>query len=447
MVQDILISNKTFLPVYRPLRDSEADVNLLWGGRDSGKSYFIAQKMVIDCMRNEYFRCVMIKKTAESIKDSQWQTIKEVVEKWNLTHLFDFKSHPLEINCVNGGKFLARGCDNPQKLKSIRNPSHSWYEEADQLAHEDYIVASSSLRSDKGRVKEMLSFNPEADGNYTTHWIYKTFLKNNSHRMYDGMFSDFIEVKVPGISKPVKINFTSTHTTYHVNKFCTPERAAKLESYAESMPYFYDVYCLGKWGTRSNENPFLFTFKREKHVGTTKWSPLHPTYISFDFNKNPICCNVFQFIDGHIYGIESIRLPNSDIDSLCIQINSKYVGALFVVTGDHSGYNRSALVKDDWNYYSAIKMQLQLSDSQFWTYVNPRIEENQVACNRVFQMYPVTLDKENCAPLIYDNQMAEMNAEGKLKKENREDINQQLDNLDCERYFFHALIQRGMIIV
>jgi hypothetical protein len=176
-------------------------------------------------------------------------------------------------------------------------------------------------------------------------------------------------------------------------------------------------------------------------VGKTKWKPNELTYLSFDFNKNPICCTVFQWYDGTIYGIECIKLAHSDIDSLCQVIRTRYEGALFLVTGDHSGYNRSALVKDDFNFYTAIQINLALSDNQIRVQVNPRLEENQVTVNQVFAKVPTVFDEEKCQHLIFDCMFAELRPDGKLRKDDRDDPAQQLDALDTWRYFVNTFIK------
>src|ERR1043165_3080196 len=124
----IKIPKKAFLPCYWHLLNSEADINFLWGGRDSGKTHFIAQRMVVKCLSSAKFRCVLIRKTFNSIHDSQFQAIKDVVEAWGLNDLFRFREAPLSIECVNGNKFICRGCDNPGNLKSIKDPTDCWYE-------------------------------------------------------------------------------------------------------------------------------------------------------------------------------------------------------------------------------------------------------------------------------------------------------------------------------
>jgi len=257
--------------------------------------------------------------------------------------------------------------------------------------------------------------------------------------MYGNFKSEKL-VKIPGEKNPIKIRYTSTHTTYHNNPYCTPERRAKLEDLKETNPYYYQVYALGRWGVKQVNHPFLFNFKRDKHIGKTEKNPNQIVYLSFDFNKNPICCVAFQYYDGHLYAIESIVLQHSDIDSLCDVIWSKYSDDLLVITGDSSGYNQSALVKDDYNFYTAIQHNLRLEDSQIQVIRNPIIVENQVLMNKIFAKIPITIDEDNCAPLIFDCMFAEMLPDGKLKKANREDPTQQLENLDCLRYFCNVVI-------
>ena len=38
------------------------------------------------------------------------------------------------------------------------------------------------------------------------------------------------------------------HSTYKDNKFLDDDYKELLESYKDTDPYYYDVYCLGNWG-------------------------------------------------------------------------------------------------------------------------------------------------------------------------------------------------------
>lgn len=186
------------------------------------------------------------------------------------------------------------------------------------------------------------------------------------------------------------------------------------------------------------DNRFVYCFDEKKHVGKTELDRRYEVYLSFDFNHDPITCAVFQHHKG-IRGIEQIKLGNSNIYDLCDYILAKYAGCMFIVTGDATGRATSALVKDNINYYTVIKQKLNLGAAQLKVHtVNPPIEENRVLINYVMHNLDVVVDKERCAGLVYDIKNARVDLEGKLVKEDRKDPTQQLDALDCFRYYLNT---------
>lgn len=433
---EVHIPKRAFLPCYHHLLNSKSDIDFLWGGRDSGKSAHIARQLVKDCLSLPYFRCVLARKVFNTIKESQWQMIKDVATSWGVDHLFTFNTNPLEIKCINGNKFICRGMDDAANLKSISNPSHCWAEEMNQMTLDDFILIMTSLRYNSGKVKMWCSFNPEADGDFEEYWLYKSFFSSE-----DKNFTSTWSIEIPSVGgvpvQTVDYVYSSTHTTYHDNRYCRPERAAFLEQLAVLDPYYYKVFTLGQWGNRKNEDPFCYTFDRAKHVAPTALNRSHEVKLSFDFNVNPITCGVYQ--DYHpewIYGIESIKLDNSDIYKLCDYINERYPGCLFQITGDATGRNTTALVQDGINYYTVIKSKLNLANGQIRVpTVNPKVKENRVLVNAVFHAKKVALDPVGCKGLIYDCENVSVNDMGDIDKGDRSNPKKRADHLDNFRYF------------
>lgn len=304
---EIEIDEEIFLPCYRHLREDDSFIRFLWGGRDSGKSHDVAMRKIVECLSAPYFREILVKKTSNSIKDAQWQTIKDIVADWGIDHLFHFTTHPLEITCVNGNKFIARGCDDPGKLKSIRNPSGAWIEEGNQLNESDWIILLTTLRSDKGKVQIDVSLNPETeDVDYEDFYLYKNFFKEHIEKG-EYNFRDSYTMTLPDKSV-VRMTYSSTHTTYRDNPHCTPERIAMHESLKETNPYFYTIFTLGKWGRRTKGGEFYKCYSAEKHEVDIKLMPgfanasmLFPynpdlaLHMAWDFNVNPyVTCNIWQ---------------------------------------------------------------------------------------------------------------------------------------------------------
>lgn len=187
---------------------------------------------------------------------------------------------------------------------------------------------------------------------------------------------------------------------------------------------------------------FCYSFDKDKHIGSTEFNPMYPLYLSFDFNYNPICCGVYQHYDNTIFGIEVIKLENSNIYKLCEVIKTKYPDVMYQVTGDLSGKSHSALQKDNLNYYQIIEGELNIRiPAHYVMGANPPLEQNQVLVNGILEHYNVRLDPDKCAPLIFDCQFVRIDNNNKIIKTDRNDPSQQADSLDTFRYYlnkFHS---------
>lgn len=190
-----------------------------------------------------------------------------------------------------------------------------------------------------------------------------------------------------------------------------------------------------------NLDSWAYCFSHDKHVGETLLDRKKEVILSFDFNRNPICCSVFQHYNNTVYGIETIKLDNSDIYKLCEYILIHYAGCLLVVTGDASGKSSSALVQDNINYYTVIKNKLRLAWSQIKVpAVNPKLEENKVLVNAILYNYKVILDKNRCKHLIFDLENVKVLPDGSIDKTDRKDPTKQADALDTLRYFCNTFL-------
>jgi phage terminase large subunit len=372
-----------------------------------------------------------------------------VATEWGVDHLFKFKESPLEIECANGNKFICRGMDDPGKLKSVSNPSHCWIEEGNQLIKDDFIIIMTSLRTNTGRVKTWLSFNPECEGEYQEFWLYKMFFEDHAGVMY-GRFTGKWETVIPehmGLfgkmvkAKLVTFTYRCTWTTYRDNRYCRPERIAFLLGMAAIDSYYETVFTNGKWGNRKVNDPFCYCFDPGKHIGKATINPAFEIYLSFDFNKNPITCGIYQFFPhlNTIQCVESIKLENSNIYALCDYILAKYGNYMMIVTGDATGRNSSALVQDDLNYYTVIKQRLSLTTAQMrQPTINPDIVENRVLVNTAFYKMNVVFDSDNCKDLIYDCKNVSVNDVGKIDKGDRNNPKKRADHLDHFRYYLNS---------
>ena len=152
---------------------SEKETNLpvcvLEGGRNSGKSRATAQRVIIQALKKKT-RFAIIRKVADTIRDSFYKEIEDQVKEWGLGDHFTFLSSPLAIRIDNGSEFITRGLDKPEKIKSLANVDVAIIEEATELTKFDWETLEYTIRG-AGR-QRILLFNRTA-GNWTEKEFFK----------------------------------------------------------------------------------------------------------------------------------------------------------------------------------------------------------------------------------------------------------------------------------
>lgn len=209
-----------FNAVYRPFLTNESRFEIFYGGAGSGKSQFIAQRALIRCLKEPYYRLIFSRKIAKTIRNSQFLLFKDLINQYGLSSLFDVKESTMEITCKNGNTMLGVGMDDPEKVKSIQEPTDVWCEEATEYSLEDILQLNLRLRTTKARYNQVtLSFNPISK----QHWINQHF---------------FAREKACKILK----------TTYKDNRFLPDAYREQLEELQKEDMNYYNVYALGEWG-------------------------------------------------------------------------------------------------------------------------------------------------------------------------------------------------------
>ena len=216
---------------YRPYLNDFHPVQIFYGGSSSGKSYFLAQRCILDMLQGGH-NYLIVRKVARTLRKSTFNEITKAISAFKVAKFFKINSSDLVITGPNGYQILFAGADDPEKIKSI-TPSKGvidtiWCEEATEFEYADIKQLQKRLRGRSQYVKRMvLSFNPI----HQTHWLYKEF--------FAGHWSD-------DSSEYHDDNLQILKTTYRNNEFLTPDDIAGLEN--ETDPYWKAVYCDGKWG-------------------------------------------------------------------------------------------------------------------------------------------------------------------------------------------------------
>jgi hypothetical protein len=194
------------------------------------------------------------------------------------------------------------------------------------------------------------------------------------------------------------------------------------------------VFVNGDWDVVDVERPFAYGFNKFKTVKPgLEIKKNEPIILSFDFNVDPITCIAGQSFGDSIQIIREFRLRNSDIYQLCQTIRAEFGDVFYLVTGDASGANRSAMTKGTLNYYMIIRDELDLPKSAFRVpSVNPSIKNSRVLLNSILQKHPDCKIDSSCQFLIHDLQSVETTSSGDIDKTSD---SKSTHLLDCFRYY------------
>lgn len=202
----------------------------------------------------------------------------------------------------------------------------------------------------------------------------------------------------------------------------------------------------GEWDVHHNENPFFYSFYRDKHYvnHTYEIKKQFPLDISFDFNKDPCTAVVAQYepdvprwniIRSHYASPDNQK---SSLENLCNQIKTVYYGQCnkftIRITGDASGSAGGADIPSDVNRYTRIVKYMGLSKQCI------NVESSNLAhvssrdlCNEVMHIIPKghLVFYSGTETLIQNIEISYPDDKGTLNKAKDE---YGLHDVDCFRY-------------
>lgn len=265
MIQEVKIND-----AYHPHLENYARTQIYFGGSSSGKSWFIAQRCVLDVLAGgrNYLVC---RQVARTVRISVFPQIERVIREAGLLDYFTLNKSDATITCKNGYQIIFAGLDDTEKIKSIVPAVGSitdiWIEESTETERNAVKDLYKRQRGgDESIPKRMtLTFNPILQ----SHWIYEEYFKT-----------------VAWADKQTAHNkdgLSILKTTYKDNHYLTEQDKYDLEN--EKDKYRYNVYTLGQWGILGH---VIFTNWRVEDL-----SPMldqftnHRNGLDFGFSADP----------------------------------------------------------------------------------------------------------------------------------------------------------------
>ena len=311
----------------RFLQDLSIRFIILFGGSSSGKSYSVAQIILIFTIW-EGSNTLVMRKVGASIRDSIYQDFKTAADQLGITNLFRFSDGVKTITCLsNGARIVFKGLDDSEKIKGLSSFKRVVLDEESDFEEENYKQIRKRLRGMVGQ-QIITTFNPIKE----THWIKtQIFDKEKWHDIPKvveiagrELPPQLTDVKSIRMNEPKSILNPRTkeidehpsdtvviQTTYLNNfwvvgspdgtyGFYDEQCVADFERDRLNDPDYYNVYALGEWGVIRTGSEFFSSFNRGVHTGVCEYDPTLPVHISVDSNVLPyISCTYWQIsLDG-----------------------------------------------------------------------------------------------------------------------------------------------------
>lgn len=287
---------------------------ILYGGAGSGKSVAVAQKLVKRVVSEENHKFLIIRKVANTLKNSCYDLIKSVIYKDELENDFIFTTHPLEITHKDtGNKFIFLGLDDPEKIKSITDITGEWIEEATELEKEDFTQLDLRLRGETKNYKQIIvSFNPIDE----EHWLKSRFFDNSDEQVLTLL------------------------TTYKDNTFIDEDYKRTLENLINEDENYYNIYTLGQWGKLNVIGKIYRKFSAD-NLFDFEYNPDLDLYVCTDFNVDPMKWALIQNVNGNDYIFDEIVQRDTHTELMVNELLKRYDKRSFNFYGDYSGTFRS----------------------------------------------------------------------------------------------------------
>lgn len=306
------------------LQDTAIRLIILFGGSSSGKSYSVAQSILIMTLWDGENTIVM-RKVGASISKTIYEDFKVAAKQLGIFSLFKFKDGVRQIVCIpNGAKIDFGGLDDPEKIKGISNYKRVVLDEWSEFDSEDYKQVRKRLRGKEGQ-QIITTFNPIKE----THWIKKEVF--DVEKWHDVP----MDIEIAGEKIPPELTAVKS-IRMNETKFIINPRTKEIEEHAPDTvviqstylnnfwvvgspdgtygyydeqciadfekdrindPDYYNVYALGEWGVIRTGSEFFGSFNRGKHTGECKYNPDLALHVSVDNNVLPYISYTFWQIE------------------------------------------------------------------------------------------------------------------------------------------------------
>ena len=316
------------LPAFHEALFNENRVQVLRGGRSSGKSYFWAQKVIFRVLL-DYNKIkhifVVLRKSSSNCDRSIVKQLQQVIDDWGVNKLVQYNKTSKIFKFSNGAEVMCTGLDDPLKIKGVFGVTGIVCDEATELTYQDFVSIDLSMRGKTNTyLQTILAFNPIS----ITNWVYENFF----------------------MRKPKGVFYH--HSTFRDNTYNSIDYRDRIETLVGQNKNMYNILCEGQWGILEGiiyDNYEVVDGWPEEIEGDTVYG-LDPGY-----NHNYAMVRVAQYKDGYI--LDELFYETGKTTGDLIEVLPDLVGNKndYMYCDSARPDNIEEIFREGYNIYSAIK--------------------------------------------------------------------------------------------
>lgn len=147
----------------------KARYKIFYGGRGSGKSWSIAEFLIVQAYTYPKTRILCTREIQNSIKESVHKLLADTVDRLGLSGYFHITNNSLL--CSNGSEFIFMGLlRNVDQIKSTEGIDYCWVSEAHNVSDESWETLLPTIRKEGSEI--IIDFNPRNEDDPTyQRWV------------------------------------------------------------------------------------------------------------------------------------------------------------------------------------------------------------------------------------------------------------------------------------
>lgn len=273
-------------------------VNILVGGRNSGKSYFMEQQAAIKMHNRKKYKLLVIEDVEVNIGEGVKSGIENRISDMEYDSVFASVKQPPSISHkATKSNVVFKGYhskEQQKQVKSLNEIGDVWYEEAENITYEQFKALRMQMRGGEER-QLFLTLNPINEDGFICQYFFKGEPDKVYERFPDGrpkVFEKNITVDLDD-GDIVTIPCIIVVTTHWDNPYLTKEQRADIEELKYTNPDLYAMLAEGKFV--KGQGVYFPEFERHIHVIDTKTKPYivdksHRIYRVLDYGLDKLAC-------------------------------------------------------------------------------------------------------------------------------------------------------------